>query len=212
MPVPPGPAHGLSPVRASGRCLSAARFSRAPRGAQAGRTRVVVLVLVFLAGVGAVGLLNTGIAVTNTTEFCVSCHTMQGNYQEYQQTLHYKNKSGVQATCADCHVPKPLIPKLVTKIVAAKDVWHELIGTVDTPEKFEAHRWDMANRVWDKMRRTNSRECRSCHDFANMDLSEQERTARSRHGSAEEKGLTCIDCHAGVVHKLPDEPAEDDGA
>jgi cytochrome c-type protein NapC len=164
--------------------------------------------LVFLAGMGFVGLFNHGIVATNEMEFCVSCHTMQTNYLEYQETLHFRNKSGVQATCSDCHVPKEFGPKLVTKVIAAKDVWHEIIGTIDTPEKFEARRWVMANRVWDKMRRTNSRECRTCHEFSNMDLSEQARSARSRHASAEEKGLTCIDCHQGVVHKLPDEPAE----
>jgi cytochrome c-type protein NapC len=145
-------------------------------------------------------------AYTNEMEFCVSCHTMQTPYTEYQESLHYKNQSGVQATCSDCHVPKPFIPKMVTKIIAAKDVYHEILGTIDTPEKYEAHRWDMASRVWAKMRATDSRECRSCHELGDMDLSEQGRSARSRHARAEEKGQTCIDCHTGVVHSEPYEP------
>jgi cytochrome c-type protein NapC len=176
------------------------------------RKPVIVLAVVFVAGIVFAGLFETGLAYTNEMEFCISCHTMQTNYREYQETLHYKSASGVQATCSDCHVPKPFLPKMVTKIVAAKDVFHEIIGTIDTPEKFEAHRWDMASRVWAKMERSDSRECRSCHDLANMDLSEQGRSARSRHARAEDKGQTCIDCHKGVAHEEPDEPEDQDDA
>ncbi|MCF7983016.1 MAG: NapC/NirT family cytochrome c [Thiohalocapsa sp.] len=170
------------------------------------RTKLIVVAAVFIAGVVFAGLFNVGMAYTNEMDFCISCHTMETNYKEYTETLHYKNQSGVQATCADCHVPKEFVPKMVTKIIAAKDVYHEIIGTISTPEKFEAHRWDMASRVWKKMERSDSRECRTCHQLANMDLSEQGRSARSRHARAEEKGQTCIDCHTGVAHVEPDEP------
>lgn len=175
-----------------------------------GRVKIIVLAVIFMVGVIFAGLFNAGLAYTNEMEFCVSCHTMQTPYDEYKKSLHYKNQSGVQATCSDCHVPKPFVPKMITKVIAAKDIYHEIIGTIDTPEKFEAHRWDMASRVWKKMRESDSRECRSCHEFANMDLSEQGRSARSRHARAEEKGQTCIDCHTGIVHEEPYEPEEAD--
>jgi cytochrome c-type protein NapC len=170
------------------------------------RGKIIVVTLVFLAGVVFAGMFNAGLAYTNEMEFCVSCHTMETNYKEYQETPHYKNQSGVQATCADCHVPKEFVPKMITKVIAAKDVYHEIIGTIDTPEKFEKHRWAMASRVWKKMEASDSQTCRSCHDFKDMDLSEQGRSARSRHSKAEEKGQTCIDCHTGVAHEEPDEP------
>ena len=82
--------------------------------------------------------LNAFFAYTNTNEFCTSCHSMRINYEEYKNTLHYKNSVGIKATCADCHVPKEFFPKLYAKIYAAKDVWHEILGTVDTKEKFDA--------------------------------------------------------------------------
>lgn len=175
-----------------------------------GRIKLIVLAALFIVGIVFAGAFNAGLAYTNEMEFCVSCHTMQTNYNEYKESVHYKNQSGVQATCSDCHVPKPFVPKMITKVIAAKDVYHEIIGTIDTPEKFEARRWDMANRVWAKMKASDSRECRSCHEFGNMDLSEQGRSARSRHAKAEEKGQTCIDCHTGIVHHEPDEPDEED--
>jgi cytochrome c-type protein NapC len=167
---------------------------------------IFIVILVFLAGIVAAGLFNVGLATTNETEFCTGCHTMQIPLKELQENVHYKNASGVQATCTDCHVPKPFIPKMIAKVMASKDVYHEIMGTIDTPEKYEAMRWDMATRVWDKMKASDSRECRSCHDFRNMDLTEQDRSARAKHGNAEDKGQTCIDCHKGVAHEEPDEP------
>lgn len=174
-----------------------------------GRTKKGMLFLVVL-GAALMSLFNYGLQATNTTEFCTSCHTMQTNLTELKETVHYSSASGVHAGCADCHVPKAFFPKMKAKILAAKDVYHEIIGTIDTPEKYEKHRWDMASRVWAKMKATDSRECRSCHSFDHMDLSEQDKMARKRHDAAEEKGQTCIDCHKGIAHEEPDEPDEDD--
>ena len=171
---------------------------------------LLILLAVFGAGVVFAGLFNVGLAYTNTTEFCTSCHTMQIPFGELKESDHYSNTSGVHAGCADCHVPKAFFPKMVAKVIAAKDVWHQIIGTIDTPEKYEAYRWDMASRVWAKMQATDSRECRSCHSFEHMDLSSQSRSARNRHGRAPDEGKTCIDCHKGVAHEEPDEPEEEE--
>ena len=164
----------------------------------------------FLSGMLFLGGANSFFAYTNQLDFCTSCHTMQVNLGELKETIHYKNASGVQATCADCHVPKAFFPKLKAKIFAAKDVYHEIMGTIDTKEKYEARRWQMASAVWAKMKANDSRECRSCHDFNNMDLSAQDRMARKKHGRATDKGQTCIDCHKGIAHLEPDEPDEPD--
>ncbi|MCW8827135.1 MAG: NapC/NirT family cytochrome c [Gammaproteobacteria bacterium] len=169
---------------------------------------ILIAGALFLAGMLFLGATNSFFAFTNQLEFCTSCHTMQVNLNELKETVHYKNASGVQATCADCHVPKAFFPKLKAKIFAAKDVYHEIMGTIDTQEKYEARRWEMANAVWAKMKASDSRECRSCHDFNNMDLSAQDRMARKKHGSATDKGQTCIDCHKGIAHLEPDEPEE----
>ena len=174
----------------------------------AGKISIILVGIIFIAGILFAGLFNMGLSYTNEMEFCTSCHSMKVNLEEYKQTVHYKNASGVQAVCSDCHVPKPFIPKMIAKVMAAKDVYHEIMGTIDTKEKYEAHRWDMASRVWAKMRASNSRECRSCHEFTNMDLSLQDRSARKRHPQAMDEGAACIDCHAGIAHEQPDEPDE----
>lgn len=159
-----------------------------------------------LIGVGLTIGSSTVIETTNTEEFCTSCHSMQWVKQEWMESYHYKNASGVRAGCPDCHVPHSLGPKLYAKVMAAKDVWGEIMGTIDTEEKFEQHRWEMANRVWAKMEATDSRECRSCHAFDAMDTSEQEKQSRKKHKRAQKQGKTCIECHKGVAHREPSEP------
>ena len=184
-------------------------MSETPKPASA-KTPLVILALAFIGGIAAVALLNVGLAHSNRMELCISCHRLQVPYAEYRESIHYNNRTGVQAACADCHVPKEFIPKMLAKIQAIKDIYHEFRGTIDTPEKFEAHRWELANRVWARMKANDSATCRSCHDFDNMDLSAQTRFARSRHSAARDRGQTCIDCHKGIAHKQPYEP--DDSA
>lgn len=171
--------------------------------------RSPILVLVGGIGLGIVfwGGFNTAMQMSNEMEFCISCHEMRDTvYKEYRESVHFRNPSGVQATCADCHVPRPWGHKLVRKIQATNELLHKALGTIDTPEKFEAQRWEMANRVWDSMKATDSRECRNCHDFDAMDLSEQDRSARKKHAQAPVDGKTCIDCHKGLAHEYPDRP------
>ena len=154
------------------------------------------------------GVLNA----TNSESFCISCHEMELNLEEYKGTVHYKNRTGVRATCPDCHVPKDFGPKMVAKIRAVKDVWHHLIGTIDTKEKYEAYRLKMAKAVWQKMEETDSRECRSCHTVEGMEFEEQQGRAARKHKTMAEKGKTCIDCHKGVAHELPEDFDEDEGS
>jgi len=147
---------------------------------------------------------NAGLESTNQTEFCISCHSMENTvYQEYKESGHYKNVSGVRAGCADCHVPKSFLPKMKRKILAANDVYHEVLGTIDSKEKFESRRLHLAERVWARMRARDSAECKSCHSFNTMALDDQDKSASKKHKKAIDKNKTCIDCHQGVVHELP---------
>ena len=123
-------------------------------------------VLFMVVGVAMWGGFNWAMEATNVESFCISCHEMEENaYKEYVGTVHDANRSGVKATCPDCHVPRPWIHKIVRKIKASNEILHKVLGTVDTPEKFDAHRMTMAKRVWDAMKTTDSRECRNCHDW-----------------------------------------------
>lgn len=165
---------------------------------------VSLLVVGLAAGVMSWGGFNWAMEMTNTETFCIGCHEMERNvYREYRQTAHYTNRSGVRATCPDCHVPKEWVHKMARKIQATGELYGHFTGVIDTSEKFEAKRLELAMRVWDTMKRTDSRECRNCHDFTHMDFSTQEPRSSLRHQAGLNQGMTCIDCHKGIAHKLP---------
>ena len=165
----------------------------------------VLLVAGFVAGIIFWGGFNTAMEMTNNEEFCISCHEMEENvYKEYKNTVHYTNRTGVRATCPDCHVPKEWTHKVVRKIQATNELYHKALGSIGTPEKFEAKRLELAQHVWSVMKKTDSRECRNCHHFEFMDFTEQGRRAISQHSKGLEEGKTCIDCHKGIAHQLPD--------
>ncbi|GAA4648535.1 cytochrome c3 family protein [Kistimonas scapharcae] len=165
-----------------------------------------VLAFGFVAGIVFWGGFNTGLEMTNQEEFCIGCHEMKNNvYEEYKDTIHYSNRSGVRASCPDCHVPKEWGPKIVRKIQASKELWGKMTGKIDTREKYEAHRLEMATREWARMKANDSQECRNCHNFEYMDFSEQGQRSMKMHSSALASGeKTCIDCHKGIAHQLPD--------
>lgn len=185
------------------------------------RGRLFSVLGIFVVG-GLAGLIFSGatasfVQYSNSLEFCISCHEMESTvYQEYTETSHYQNASGVRAVCADCHVPHHTwVATLVRKMGASvKELPNHFLGKLDTTEKFEAHRLEMAQSVWDQMKANDSRECRSCHVEEAMVLADQRTRASKQHQDAREEGQTCIECHEGIAHKLPegleDEEASED--
>jgi cytochrome c-type protein NapC len=158
----------------------------------------------FAAGIVFWGGFNWALELTNTESFCISCHEMEDNvFKEYRNTIHYTNRTGVRATCPDCHVPHEWRHKIVRKIRASNELWHKMLGSIDTREKFNAKRLELAQHEWDRMKATDSRECRNCHGYSYMDYAAQGRRANRAHEQGFSEGKTCIDCHKGIAHTLP---------
>ena len=170
---------------------------------------LAALVLLFCLIVGG-GIVVAGVVTvhaTSTEAFCVSCHELRDNaLAEFKDTIHDKNRTGVRAECADCHLPKELVPMMVRKVEAAREVWGHWTGYIDTKEKYEKNRHAMAVREWTRMKKNDSQECRNCHNAAAADLSVQSENAQKRHAMAREQKITCIDCHFGIAHTEPDGP------
>lgn len=160
----------------------------------------------FLAGIMFWGGFNTALELTNTETFCISCHEMRDNvYQELQTTIHFTNRSGVRATCPDCHVPHKWTDKIARKMQASKEVWGKIFGTISTREKFLDKRRELAEHEWARLKANDSLECRNCHDFEYMDFTRQNSRAATAHATYLAAGeKTCIDCHKGIAHQLPD--------
>ena len=166
----------------------------------------LVLAFGFAAGIIFWGGFNTVLEATNTEAFCISCHSMKDNvYEEYKTSIHYSNRSGVRATCSDCHVPHEWTDKIIRKVEAAKDVWGTIVGRIDTREKFEAYRLTMAKREWARFRANDSLACRNCHDQSYFNFAKQDhRSAYMHEHMLEQGGFTCIDCHKGIAHNIPE--------
>ena len=164
----------------------------------------------FIGGIVFWGAFNTAMEFTNTERFCIGCHVMRDNvYQEIQPTIHFTNRSGVRAKCADCHVPHDWTYKMARKMQASKEVWGFVFGTISTREKFIAKRRELAEREWARFKANDSLECRNCHEFAAMDFTRQSKRGADAHSGSlaagkNAGGKTCIDCHKGIAHRLPD--------
>ena len=159
----------------------------------------------FIGGILFWGAFNTALEFANTEPFCTSCHEMRDNpYQELQPTIHFTNRSGVRAKCADCHVPHDWTNKIARKMQASKEVWGWIFGTINTREKFLDKRLELAQHEWARLKANDSLECRNCHLYESMDFTRQSRRGAFAHSTALEEGTkTCIDCHKGIAHRLP---------
>jgi cytochrome c-type protein NapC len=164
----------------------------------------------FIAGIVFWGGFNTAMELTNREAFCIGCHEMRDNvYQEIQPTIHFTNRSGVRATCPDCHVPHDWTDKIARKMQASKEVWGTIFGTIDTREKFLDKRLTLARHEWARLKANDSLECRNCHAFESMDFTRQSpRAAQAHERYLPNRERTCIDCHKGIAHHLPAIPPQ----
>jgi cytochrome c-type protein NapC len=88
---------------------------------------------------------------------------------------------------------------------ASKEVWGKIFGTISTREKFLDHRLELAKHEWARLKANDSLECRNCHSTVAMDFTRQTRRAADIHAKyLIPKERTCIDCHKGIAHELPD--------
>src|SRR5690606_5628319 len=84
--------------------------------------------------------------------------------------------------------------------------------TFNTREKFLDKRLELAHHEWSRLKANDSLECRNCHSAVAMDLTKQTQRAADIHSKYLLTGkATCIDCHKGIAHELPDMQGIDPG-
>ena len=125
-------------------------------------------------------------------------------FEELKTTIHFTNRSGVRATCPDCHVPHEWTDKIARKMQASKEVWGQIFGTIDTREKFLDHRpRTRAAHEWARLKANDSLECRNCHSAESMDI-----TSRATRREAHQRFLFTrkrpVSIATRNAHHLPD--------
>lgn len=135
-----------------------------------------------------------GMKATDSTDFCISCHTMTHLWEATKRSTHYQNEKGVQVGCPDCHVPHRVGDYLLVKMAALHDVYSEIVNPALTKEDYENRRPRLVQKVREAYLANDSAECRSCHVFENFT-----RTIKA-HNRAKNTGMTCIKCHYNLVH------------
>ena len=142
---------------------------------------------------------------SNSNELCYSCHIgMDTIVEEYEQSVHFKNRVGVQADCADCHVPKEFVPKMKTKILAMGDVYHMAMGTYNL-DNWDENRNRLAQSAYEAIKAVDSSTCKNCHQTEKWNKQQQPHRAALNHDPElwRRQDNTCVDCHKGIAHKRP---------
>lgn len=112
--------------------------------------------------------------MTNDPAACANCHVMNDYYTQWQRSSHRS-----VAVCNDCHTPKGLIPKYVTK--ARNGFWHSFYFTTGNfPDNIQI---TAANH------KVTEASCQKCHAALTETLSP---------GHGEPTG--CVKCHGKIGH------------
>jgi cytochrome c nitrite reductase small subunit len=134
--------------------------------------RKIVYLLAGLLGIGIIASFLT-VRLTDSAEFCASCHVMRPVYQVWQHSAH----SSV-ANCNTCHVPHNLVLKPLYK--AKSGMWDSYVFfTGQTPLVLEAKK---------DTKRIVIENCLECHGtlLRNVNM----------------EGRDCIDCHRYTPHGI----------
>jgi nitrate/TMAO reductase-like tetraheme cytochrome c subunit len=169
-------------------------------------TRHVLFALV-IGGVGGVAFMVFLLEFdhyASSNAFCETCHSMSYASESYRQSAHYNSRSGVRASCGDCHVSEGVFAATWDHVLGTKDLIKQLFGPdYDDPVVNALHLPEAAftSRRW--FQRTDSATCKRCHLLSAIEGSRPDTATLHME---ETEGKTCIDCHYNLVHrKVPSE-------
>lgn len=144
------------------------------------------------------------VVATGEYPFCGSCHAWDGAIAETNvaDTIHgASNPKGVQATCAQCHLPHSnVVQYLLTK--AKNGVSEGWITLTRDPSKKD---W-LGNREHARKHYTFDSSCLQCHSNAFVEANELKTSGISAMHSkylefrGTSEAMQCTDCHKHVGH------------
>ncbi|WP_290924442.1 NapC/NirT family cytochrome c [Halodesulfovibrio sp.] len=136
------------------------------------------------------------IALTNTDQFCVTCHVMKPFRQAWLASPHGgNNPQGVVAQCVDCHLPHGTLVEYV--VAKAYTGTHDVIMNMIIDPY--THDWG-ANRA-NREKFTYDNSCRKCHTRLQAPKMGIKAILAHREYLRKENKLRCVKCHEHVGHK-----------
>lgn len=126
--------------------------------------------------------------LTNDPAACANCHIMEEHYSAWIKSSH-----GKVAVCNDCHTPKGLVPKYMTK--ASNGFWHSFAfttGNFPDPLRAKPHNHEIAENA-----------CRKCHQQITQEIDAAmsgEPAGTDPHYEIGGDLLQCTRCHRYVGH------------
>ncbi|WP_434512000.1 cytochrome c3 family protein [Desulfitobacterium sp. AusDCA] len=130
----------------------------------------IVLAMVFATG--------AALKLTSTPQFCSSCHEMKPEYTTWQQTSHSK------IACVQCHIEPGAVNLVKHKLNSMTQLYEHLTGKVPNPITMSE---TIKNDV-----------CEQCHSTMRQVTASGDIIIP--HDKHLKQGISCIACHAGVVH------------
>jgi cytochrome c nitrite reductase small subunit len=116
--------------------------------------------------------------LTNDPSACANCHIMREHYEAWTKASHR-----AVAVCNDCHTPPGLVPKYMTK--ARNGFWHSFY--------FTSGRYADPLRITPRNHTVTELACRTCHEEITASID-------TGHAGRDDRGISCIRCHATVGH------------
>jgi nitrate/TMAO reductase-like tetraheme cytochrome c subunit len=163
----------------------------------------LLLIIAAMVGAGAVVVNAVVERYTSTNAFCsFSCHSMtfMAADSHFNNSAHRRNPEGVVAGCGECHIPTDnlFLETYTRATLAMRDLFAELTHDYANPKTWEARRAALEPETRAALRRWDSSPCRSCHDASAIQPKSD--AGRQSHASLGQGGVTCVDCHANLVH------------
>lgn len=129
--------------------------------------------VLLLVGVGG----PTAVTYSNTPEFCSSCHSMSDEFASWKVSPHAD-----AATCIECHSDPGALGEMAAHVKGVRMLYMTIANVEPTLV--------MDHKIPNDY-------CEKCHK---MEV-EQPKGVMVNHQKHLKEGVTCQDCHAGLVHK-----------
>jgi len=147
----------------------------------------------------------------DVTVGCAECHAYP--FEEYRESPHYDNDSGVRPGCLRCHEPHSVRQVLSWKFfyvnqgAIGESPFHAISNSIRDAPEWEELRIELAGRVRKQMVEEDSVKCKVCH----KPQSQWFQKIKRHQSMLAEGDKTCVQCHYNLVHaEVPWNKAKED--